>query len=277
MAEIPLLPLYVHMVSDSTGGTATSAVQAVAALFDGPWDEAQHVFARTSAKIEEALRAAATSPGPALIVHTLTDVQLRDQLVTGAARMRIPTIALLSPLIAAFGALLGQDPVRQPGQQYRLNDAYLEKIADIDFAMSHDDGQRLDQLLAADVILVGVSRTSKTPTCVYLAYQGIRAANVPLVPDQTPPQSLVDAMAAGIPTIGLIATPSRFAQIRATRIDALQRSDTPTYADASRIREEVAEARLFFDRHDMPIIDVTRRSIEETAAAIRAHLRNMRS
>ncbi|MEL7215777.1 MAG: kinase/pyrophosphorylase, partial [Pseudomonadota bacterium] len=227
MTETPPPPLHVHVVSDSTGGTAASAVQAVAALFDAPWEEVPHVFARTPEKIEEALRAAAASPGPALIVYTLTDVERRDQLVAGAERMGIPTVALLSPLIGAFRVLLGQDPARQPGQQYRVNEAYLDKIAALDFAMSHDDGQGLDRLLAADVILVGVSRTSKTPTCVYLAYQGVRAANVPLVPGQAPPQSLLDALAAGIPAIGLIATPSRLAQVRATRLDALERGDTP--------------------------------------------------
>jgi regulator of PEP synthase PpsR (kinase-PPPase family) len=269
--------LTVHIVSDSTGGTAASAVRAVGALFDRPYHEVPHVFTRSKAQIDEIIAAAQDPDENSLIVYTLTDYDLRDHLERGSADTGITIVPLLSPLIQAFRSVTQTDPKRQPGQQYRVNEAYMDRIAALDFAMAHDDGFGLDYLLAADVILVGVSRTSKTPTCIYLAYQGVRAANVPLIPNQPPSDTLIDALKAGVPAVGLIATPNRLSQIRQHRLTVLDRNDTPEYAAIDRVREEVAEARLFFDRYNLPIIDVTRRSIEETAAGIRAILRDLRS
>ena len=142
--------------------------------------------------------------------------------------------------------------------------------------MAHDDGATSDRLMKADVILVGVSRTSKTPTCLYLAVRGVKAANVPLVPGASLPRGLETAIARGIPTVGLIASPSRLVQVRGQRLEAIGAApgmNSDAYADPERVREEVSQARLLFDRLGLPVIDVTRRSIEETAASILAILR----
>ncbi|MEL6583508.1 MAG: pyruvate, water dikinase regulatory protein [Pseudomonadota bacterium] len=267
---IPQSHLTVHIVSDATGGTAASAVRAVSALFAGEITERSHVFVRSEKDIDDILSDLEHSLSLNLLVYTLTDHDLRDRLERGAAAANIQAIALLSPLIEAFKGALNTPPARRPGGQHRIGRDYLDRISALDFAMAHDDGQDPGYLLGADVILVGVSRTSKTPTSIYLAYQGIRAANVPLVPGQKPPSGLLEALKAGIPAVGLIATPNRLAQIREHRLSVLERNVTESYASLDTIRSELAEARLFFDRYDLPVIDVTRRSIEETAASIKA-------
>jgi [pyruvate, water dikinase]-phosphate phosphotransferase / [pyruvate, water dikinase] kinase len=160
------------------------------------------------------------------------------------------------------------------GLQHRVSSEYFARISALDFATAHDDGALGRRLLQADVVLTGVSRTSKTPTCIYLAYRGIRAANVPLLPKSEPDPALFAAIEAGVPVIGLTASPTRLAQIRSQRLAAMGAGHAPDYADLGRIRGEVAEARLFFDRHEIPVIDVTTRSIEETAAAILVILRS---
>ncbi len=172
----------------------------------------------------------------------------------------------------AFEGLEGLQPTGQPGKQYKVDKDYLERVSAIDYAISHDDGLSAEYLRQADVILVGVSRTSKTPTCIYLAYQGIRAANVPLVPDQQVPESFIEALNAGVPAIGLIASPTRLSQVRQHRLKALGNPELIAYAETKDIQNELASARLFFEKHGLPVIDVTRRSIEETAAAIRGIL-----
>ena len=158
--------------------------------------------------------------------------------------------------------------------QHRITSVYFDRIAALDFAISHDDGALGDRLMQADVILTGVSRTSKTPTCIYLAHRGVKAANVPLVPKTTPDPAFIAAIGKGVPVIGLTASPARLSQIRSQRLEAIGSVQTADYAEIDAIRAEVADARIFFDRHDIPVIDVTRRSIEETAAEILALLRS---
>ena len=157
--------------------------------------------------------------------------------------------------------------------QHRLNNDYFDRIAALDFAIAYDDGAIGTRLGQADVILTGVSRTSKTPTCIYLAYRGIKAANMPLVPGAEPDPAFFQAMARGVPVIGLTASPSRLSQIRGQRLEAIGSTKTAEYAELDQIRGEVADARLFFEQHGIPVIDVTRRSIEETAAEVLALLR----
>jgi hypothetical protein len=160
--------------------------------------------------------------------------------------------------------------------QHRITPDYFERITALDYAIANDDGALGSRFARADVILAGVSRTSKTPTCIYLAYRGVKAANMPLVPGRTPPEAFFRALDSGIPVIGLVASPARLAQIRGQRLEAL--GDRPSaYADPDRIRDEVAEARLFFERHRIPVIDITRRSIEETAAAVMAEVGRQRT
>lgn len=263
--------LTLHLVSDSTGNTIASAARASAIRFDSErfvMDE--NVFIRSRAQIEQIV---ARIRQPALILHTIADAELQQHLTSLASANGIEAIGVLDSTVAAMAKFLGPPGPSMPGQQHRIDKNYQNRIDAIDFAMAHDDGLDPDRLLAADVILVGVSRSSKTPTCIYLGYQGIRAANVPLVPHVPAPPGLLAAMEAGVPVIGLVVTPARLAQVRAHRLVALNRSGTAGYADIDTIRSEVSEARLFFERHDIPVIDVSRRSIEETAAAILVEVR----
>lgn len=178
-------------------------------------------------------------------------------------------MAVLDGAIETLATYLDQRPNSEAGRQHRINDTYFDRIAALDFAMANDDGATGQRLKAADVILAGVSRTSKTPTCIYLAYRGIRAANLPLVPGRALPPAFLEAMERGVPVIGLVASPARLQQVRSHRLEILG-DRALDYADPERIRSELAEARLIFERYDIPVIDVTRRSIEETAAGVLA-------
>ncbi|MAS43905.1 hypothetical protein SAMN05444336_103340 [Albimonas donghaensis] len=265
-----------HLLSDSTGETVSAAAGAVISQFDGlELTRRVHVFTRTRRDVDAALQKISDEPG--LVVYTLLDESLAARLRDGCEQLGVPMVALLKPFFDAmseqFGVTRGR---RRPGKQHDVNGGYFDRVAAIDYAMAHDDGATPERLRKADVILVGVSRTSKTPTCLYLAVRGIMAANVPLVPGRSMPPALEEAIAAGIPAVGLIASPSRLVQIRGQRLEVIGASPHmrgADYADPERVREEVAQARLTFDRLGLPVIDVTRRSIEETAAAIMAVLR----
>lgn len=261
---------HMHLVSDSTGETLTAMARACLAQFGGEHPRLHTtVFVRSDRDLDAALELLEARPG--LCCFTLVNREHRTRLEETCARLGMPALAVLEPLTAQLSAFLGRTPSHGIGLQHQMDSAYFQRIAALDFAMANDDGVLGGRLMHADVILTGVSRTSKTPTCIYLANRGIKAANVPLVPGRKPPQAFHDAMAAGIPVIGLIVSPARLAQIRTQRLEAL--GDRPhDYADLDRIRAEVAEARMFFDRHAIPVIDVTRRSVEETAAAILAQL-----
>lgn len=267
--------LTLHLISDSTGNTLASAARATAVRFEfADFTTEENAFVRTREHISHIVEQITQ---PALILHTLSDATLQDHLTNLAMQRGIEAVGVLDTTVQAMARHLGAPARSQPGQQHRVDHNYNERIAALDFAMAHDDGVDPDRLLAADVIVVGVSRSSKTPTCIYLGYQGVRAANVPLVLDVPAPPGLLAAMEAGVPVVGLVVSPGRLAQVRAHRLVALDRGGTQGYADIDTIRSEVAEARLFFERHDIPVIDVSRRSIEETAAAILVELRKRTS
>ena len=276
-------PPHLHLISDSTGDTLHALARAALAPFERGADVQIHlaVFVRAKRDLDEALAKVEAQPGP--VWFTIADPQMCSRIETVCARLGVAQQGVLDPLIAGLARFLGQKPSHRPGMQHRINDGYFDRIAALDYAISHDDGA-VDgndpawlgsRLMRAHVILAGISRTSKTPTCIYLAYRGIKAANVPLIPNRTPPNELFVAMKAGIPVLGLTASPARLMQVRAQRLQSLGQAASPVadYADIERIRTEAADARLFFQRHNIPVIDVTRRSIEETAAEILAELR----
>ncbi|MEM9061936.1 MAG: pyruvate, water dikinase regulatory protein [Pseudomonadota bacterium] len=265
---------HLHLVSDSTGETLhTMARSALAPFGDIEVELHVTVFVRSSADIDAALDQVRATPG--LIIFTIADSDHRAHLLAEAQKLSVPVVPALDPVISALSRFLGRSASALPGMQHRVTNAYFERVAALDFAVSYDDGALGDRLLSADVILTGVSRASKTPTCIYLAHRGVKAANVPLVPKQDPDPAFFDAMKAGIPVIGLTASPSRLSQIRAQRLETIGAGKSADYAEIDQIRSEVAEARLFFDRYDIPVIDVTRRSIEETAAEILVILRRL--
>jgi [pyruvate, water dikinase]-phosphate phosphotransferase / [pyruvate, water dikinase] kinase len=255
---------HVHLVSDSTGETLNAMAKAVVARFDGVIP-IEHIYAlvRSRKQLERVLHEIEDHPG--VVLHTIVDRDLRAELEEGCRRMDMPTIAALDPLVAALSRYLGATLTSRVGAQHALDNDYFNRIEALNYAIAHDDGQCGQDLENADVVLVGVSRTSKTPTCIYLAHRGVRAANVPLVPAGEVPTKLNGLQA---PIVALTLAPDRLLEIRRNRLKSLNERRESTYVDADAVRHEVIQARRLFERQGWPVIDVTRRSVEETAAAV---------
>ena len=266
-APPPRLATYfhVHLISDSTGETLNAITKAVSARFDNVLP-IEHIYPliRSPRQLERVLREVEASPG--VVVHTIVDRELRVELEDGCRRIECPCMAALDPLTAAFGRYLGASLTTRVGAQHALDTDYFNRIEALNYAIGHDDGQGGQDLDSADVILVGVSRTSKTPTSIYLAHRGVRAANVPLVPGASLPDKLFSTRKALV--VGLLVSPDRLIQIRRNRLLSLNESRESTYIDVDAVREETVRARRLFEAQGWPVIDVTRRSVEETAAAI---------
>ena len=257
---------HLHLVSDSTGETVHSLARASLAQFEDA-EAIEHIWSmvRTRAQIERVIAGVDANPG--VVLYTLVNDILRQPLQECCRRLNVPAIPVLDPAINALGAYLGRAARNLPGQQHLMNHEYFQRIDAMTFAMTHDDGQAPWGLNEADVILTGVSRTSKTPTCIYLANRGVKAANVPLVPGVPLPPELFAATKPLI--VGLTNDPERLIAIRRNRMNAIQQEDPATsYVDLEAVRAEVTAARRLCHEHKWPMIDVTRRSIEETAAAI---------
>ncbi|MEO1135614.1 MAG: pyruvate, water dikinase regulatory protein [Pseudomonadota bacterium] len=257
---------HVHLVSDSTGETLNAMLKATAAQFAAA-KPLEHIYAliRSKAQMEKTLAEIEAAPG--LVLYTIINPELRRLLEIRCSELQTPAISVLDPLLHAFTDYLGLEQSLRPGAQHELNEAYFKRIAALDYTLSHDDGQMTWDLEPADVVLVGVSRTSKTPTCMYLANRGIKAANVPLVPTSDPPPELFALRKPLI--VGLVASPERLSQIRQSRLGGMNADGkVEEYSDLDVIRQEVLRAKRIFAKNRWPIIDVTRKSVEETAAAI---------
>ena len=256
---------HLHLVSDSTGETLIAVSRAVGAQFQGV-ASIEHVYplVRSLAQLERAITEIEAAPG--IVLFTLVDTELRSVLETACAGMGSPCLSVLQPIFTLFQSYLGTSQTSRPGAQHMLNADYFKRIDALNYMMMHDDGQLTDDLEEADVVLLGVSRTSKTPTSIYLANRGIKTANIPLVPDVPLPKS-VAALRRPL-VVGLIATPERIVQIRQNRLLALNADQETPYVDRTSVAEEIAHSRRLFVQNKWPLIDVTRRSIEETAAAI---------
>ena len=256
---------HLHLVSDATGETVTSIAKAALVQFEAA-DAALHMWSlvRVERQLQEVLLAIEQNRG--LVFFTLVDGDLRRLLEDGCRRLQIPCFGVLDPAMAALSDFLGATSRNQPGIQHVLDAEYFSRIEAMNFCMAHDDGQLPEDLGAADVLLVGVSRTSKTPTSIYLANRGIKVANVPLVPNCPFPEGLLEATDTLI--VGLTTNPERLVQIRRNRLLSLNEDSETEYVDPDAVKREVAEARKLFGRYRWPVIDVSRRSIEETAAAI---------
>jgi len=256
---------HIHLVSDSTGETLNAMARAVCARFTYILP-IEHIYAlvRSTRQLDRALEEIAGAPG--VVMHTIIDPNLRTALEEGCRRLEMPCIAALDPVVSAMSRYLGARISTRVGAQHTLNNDYFDRIDALDYAIAHDDGQGGQDLSKADVILVGVSRTSKTPTCIYLAHRGVRAANVPLVPTSPPPAQLFELKNTLI--VGLMTSPDRLISIRRNRLLSLKESRESDYIDADAVRAEIIAARRLFEKMGWPIIDVTRRSVEETAAAI---------
>ena len=267
MTTAPRVATYfhVHLVSDSTGETLNAMAKAVVARFDAVLP-IEHIYAlvRSQRQLDRVLKEIEGAPG--VVLHTIVDKELRAALEQGCRDLEMPCIAALDPLVTSLARYLGASLSTRVGAQHTLDADYFQRIDALDYAMAHDDGQQTPNLETADVVLVGVSRTSKTPTCIYLAQRGVRAANVPLVPGSDPPAQLFNLTRPIV--VGLTVSPDRLISIRRNRLLNLNEQRESTYIETDSVRDEIIRARRMFERNGWPVIDVTRRSIEETAAAV---------
>ncbi|MBO6543132.1 MAG: kinase/pyrophosphorylase [Alphaproteobacteria bacterium] len=256
---------HLHLVSDATGETLNAVARAACAQYEDV-SAVEHIYAlvRGPKQLDRAIAEIEREPG--LVMFTMVNDTLRDQLVARCAELDVPCISVLDPVINALGTYLGREISHKPGVQHEMNAEYFDRIAALNFTMAHDDGQSNGDLDEADIILVGVSRTSKTPTCIYLANRGIKAANVPLVPSAPLPPDLLTAKNPLI--VGLVTSADRLMQIRKNRLLSLNEREETDYIDKDLISAELADARRLCNKHGWPVIDVTRKSIEETSAAI---------
>jgi [pyruvate, water dikinase]-phosphate phosphotransferase / [pyruvate, water dikinase] kinase len=259
---------HLHLVSDSTGETLSAMAQAVCAQFE----EARplqhiHPLVRTPRQMERAISEIEAQPG--VVLYTMMKNELRERLETECRRLGLPHLSVLDPALAMLGRYLGIGQSQRLGRQHMLDQRYFDRIDALNYTLAHDDGQNVQNLGEADIVLVGVSRTSKTPTCMYLANRGYKAANVPLVPGTALPHELdaLDGPRAPL-VVGLFASPERVLQVRRNRLLALNAREDTDYTDAASVRDELAAARRLFLLKGWPMIDVSRRAIEETAAAI---------
>nr|WP_279308158.1 kinase/pyrophosphorylase [Niveispirillum sp. BGYR6] len=256
---------HLHLVSDATGETINSVARACTSQFEQA-EPVEHFWnlVRTERQLDMVVDGIRENPG--MVMFTLVNDKLRRRLQETCRELGIPCIPVLDPLINALAAYLGLESQSKPGRQHALTAQYFDRIDAMDFALNHDDGQSAWGLHDADVILVGVSRTSKTPTCVYLANRGIKAANIPYVPGCPLPPEL-DLLSRPL-IVGLTKDAERLVAIRRNRLRLLNQGDDTSYVDPEKVREELMEARRLYTRKGWPVIDVTRRSIEETAAEV---------
>jgi regulator of PEP synthase PpsR (kinase-PPPase family) len=255
----------IHMLSDATGETVVHMTRACLSQFEGiSVREHLWILMRTEHQIDEMMSVIALNPG--VVIYTIVDPKLRERIHEGCYRLQIPCVSVLDPVINTLMLYLGKESSNKPGRQYIVDDNYFNKIDAIDFALHHDDGQRLEEIEKADVVLVGISRTSKTPTCLYLAQHTIKAANYPLVPGIDPPEILLNAKNPIF--VGLTENPDRLIVLRRHRLGQFDEHNETDYINPERVKDEILWARRLFSKMKWPVIDVTNRSIEETSASI---------
>lgn len=265
---------HLHLVSDATGETLITVSRAAAAQYSSVQPvEHMHPLVRSHKQLDRVLADIENAPG--IVLYTLLDRELAERLESTCKNLGLPYLSILGPVLGLFQAYLGGESKPRIGAQHTLNAEYFKRIDALNYTMLHDDGQHTEDLEHADVVLVGVSRTSKTPTSIYLANRGVKTGNIPLVPGVPVPSNL-EALTQPL-IVGLTASPERIVQIRQNRLLGLRaQHDADQYVDKQAVAAEIASARKLCGKHNWPIIDVTRRSIEETAAEVMALLAERR-
>src|SRR5436190_8210190 len=265
---------HLHLVSDATGETLTTVARAATAQYTTVLP-VEHVYplVRTQKQLDRVLAEIEESPG--IVLYTLLEDDLLKRLENHCRELGLPCLSILGPVLQLLQSYLRTETSHRVGAQHMLNAEYFKRIDALNYTMLHDDGQHAEGLTDADVVLVGVSRTSKTPTSIYLANRGVKTANIPLVPGMTVPPQLEELTQPLV--IGLTASAERIVQIRENRLLGLKaHREDDQYIDREAVAEEIAFSRRLCAKHNWPSIDVTRRSIEETAAAIIALLADRR-
>jgi regulator of PEP synthase PpsR (kinase-PPPase family) len=254
-----------HLVSDSSGETVTNIARACLVQYENVQvSEHSWWLVRTPGQMARVIEGIKAHPG--LVIFTLLESRIRKPLEQACRELGAPYVSALDPVMQALAGYFNRSARAEIGRQHALDEGYFDRIEAMQFTMQHDDGQSLATISQADIILVGVSRTSKTPTCMYLANRGFKVGNIPLVPGVGVPE---DIFRYDKPLfVGLTREPRSLTDIRQSRLRIMNESRSVEYADVDAVREEIAESRRLFTKHGWPVIDVTRRSIEETAASI---------
>jgi len=257
---------HLHLLSDSTGETLENLAKAALVQFDASDSVVKHFWpmVRSESHLDRILVDITKNPG--LVLFTVVNSDTRGKLEARCRVLGIPAVAVLDAVTDALSNMLGQQAKARPGRQHALDDAYFKRVDAIQFTIAHDDGLQHENWEQADIILAGVSRTSKTPTSIYLANRGFKTANIPLVPESPPPAALYNLKNPLI--VGLVTGAEKLVQIRRNRLLSLNQSPDTAYVDEDKIKSELKYARRIFADNGWPIIDVSRRSIEESAAAI---------
>ena len=256
----------IHLVSDSTGETVHQVARASLAQFNHV-ETSEYIWTlvRSSEHVKTVSESLTANPG--LVLHSIMDETIRAEIIDVCTKQNIPNVAILDPVVDLLSDILGHERNSRPGGQHRLDRAYFDRMGAVEFAVTHDDGLNIDKLDDAQILLVGVSRTSKTPTSMYLAHRGYRVANYALVPHVPFPLHHI-ADKSDILVVGLTTDASRLARVRRNRLRHMAAHENEEYADLASINRELSSARALFTAQDWPILDVSNRSVEETAAAI---------
>jgi len=256
----------VYLVSDSTGETLDRIFLSLKSQFANfKYEKKEFAFVRSEQQIDKIIKEC-NEVENSLILYTIVETKLAKYISSKSEESKVPCFGILGNLILSFSKLLNQKAIHKPSAQHVLDEDYYKRIEAIQFTMAHDDGKKVDDLVNADVILLGVSRTSKTPTSIYLANRGYKTINIPLVLNQQLPEGLLSNKKVCI--IGLIADPERLADIRRNRVAIMKDHKLKEYTDIDFIQKEVNDSKNLFKKNNWPTIDVTRRSVEETAASI---------
>ena len=256
----------IYLISDSTGETLDRIFLSLQSQFANfTYQKKEFAFVRTEHQIDKIIKEC-TDLENTIILYTIVETKLAKYIASQSQKKNVPCFGILGNLILSFSKLLNQKAIHKPSAQHVLDEDYYKRIEAIQFTMSHDDGKKIDDVNRADVILLGVSRTSKTPTSIYLANRGYKTINIPLVLNQNIPEGLTQNTKACI--VGLVADPERLADIRRNRVAIMKDHKLKEYTDLGFIKKEINDSKNLFKKNNWPIIDVTRRSVEETAASI---------
>jgi [pyruvate, water dikinase]-phosphate phosphotransferase / [pyruvate, water dikinase] kinase len=257
----------IYLISDSTGETIDRIFLALKAQFKNiDYKVHSYSFTRTENQILKILQDAKKNTN-SIILYTIVDNNLAKYLANKCSEKKIPCFGILGNLILSFSKLLNQKASHEPSGQHVLNDEYYKRIEAIQFTMNHDDGNLIKELRKSDIILLGVSRTSKTPTSIYLANKGFKTSNIPLVNKNSIPKELKDNPKLSC-VIGLNTEPERLVDLRKNRMNSLKETENQSYTNIEKISKEIEEAKNTFKKYKWPTIDVTRKSVEETAASV---------
>ncbi|RPH01392.1 MAG: kinase/pyrophosphorylase [Candidatus Pelagibacter sp. TMED153] len=257
----------VYLVSDSTGETLDRIFLSLKSQFANfEYEKKEFAFVRTEQQINKIIKECSNLKN-SIILYTIVEIKLAKYMSNISEKNNIPCFGILGNLILNFSKLLNQKAIHKPSAQHVLDDEYYRRIEAIQFTMYHDDGKKLDDIDKADIVLLGVSRTNKTPTSIYLANRGYKTINIPLVLDQKVPDYIKSSNNKTC-VIGLVADPERLADIRRNRVAIMKEDSIKEYTDLNFIQEEVSRSKELFKKYKWPVIDVTRRSVEEIAASI---------